>query len=555
MIKNYLYIILFISYEYVTINHQNRNFILNIKGNSDNLYFYYITMFLGTEKQIQNYILDTTSSITTSPCNLCSYCGDHLNDYYIINSNSSIININSEECKYLPNTYDTHISEECNNFDKNKCYFLSKIEKDEIFGLYSYNNINFETINSQINDEEKTNLFNIKENSIELPLGCTLKETGFFKSSFADGIMGLNNNDKSFISLMYKKDLISNNLFSLCLDKEGGYFSIGDIDTKYHICSKIKYVEYKPFSELYELEIQKIIIKDIEIESKYSSIINSFSTISYFPEEIFNNITIALFSICSEYKGKCGKLKRIEGYGICSDFSNLENLSNAIKYILPSIKIKFENFIFNWQPKNYLLNFTFKNIKNKFRTCFGIDSEKNLDKIILGTNFMHGNDIIFDRTNFRIGFCEASCSRNLSEKNEIKRKNLIIEEKKDNIENEIKNKILIKTNENRFKGKNSFNFSNEENSKFINTKTNNNNESVKYFKYLVSSLLIIFILFFSFIFCNNFYYNNYSSNKSVQLNKSKSNKFQINNKQDNINKEGLPAQKLELIDIYFINNY
>ena len=100
MIRNYLYIILFISYEYVTINPSNRNFILNIKGNSDNLYFYYITMFLGTEKQIQNYILDTTSSITTSPCNLCSYCGDHLNDYYIINSNSSIININSEECKY-----------------------------------------------------------------------------------------------------------------------------------------------------------------------------------------------------------------------------------------------------------------------------------------------------------------------------------------------------------------------------------------------------------------------------------------------------------------------
>ena len=107
---------------------------------------------------------------------------------------------------------------------------------------------------------------------------------------------------------------------------------------------------------------------------------------------------------------------------------------------------------------------------------------------------------------------------------------------------------MIKTNENRFKGKKSFNFSNEENSKFINTKTNNNNESVKYFKYLVSSLLIIFILSFSFIFCNNFYYNNYSSNKSVQLNKSKSNKFQINNKQDNINKEGLPAQKLELIE-------
>ena len=546
IITKYLYIILFLIYEYEAINHSKRKYFLNIKGNSYNLYFYYITMFLGTEERIQNFILDTTSSITTSPCNLCSCCGEHLNDYYIINSNSSIININSEECKSLPNVYKAKDFEKNNNFDLNSCFFLSKIENEEILGLYSYNNIFFESI-FQKNDEENINSYILTKSEIQLPIGCTLKETGFFKSSLADGIIGLNNNDKSFISLMYKKDLISNNLFSLCLDKEGGYFSIGDIEAKYHICPEIKFVDYNQFSEFYELEIQKIIIKDIEIDTQYSSIINSFSTISYFPEEIFNNITIALFSICSEYGGQCGKLKRIEGYGICSDFSNINNYNIALKNIFPSIKIKFKNYDFIWKPKNYLVNFTFKITKKKVRTCFGIDTEKNLDKIILGTNFMHGYDIIFDRNNFKIGFCEASCSRNLSEKNDNKLKNIKIEEKKDTIKNEITNKITITKNENRYEEKKILKHPSEVKNELFDTQKNINNENGRYFRYLVYSLLIIFIFFFTFILCNNFYYQTFITNRQMQFIQNKSSNFKLNLK-NNINKESLITQKIELVE-------
>ena len=554
-IRKYLFIFLFLSCQYVSINLSKRKFVLNVKGNSDNLYFYYITLLLGKEKQSQSFILDTTSSTTTSPCNFCTNCGDHMNDYYIINSNSSIIDLNSEECKSLPNTLESPMIIKDKQLDKRNCYFLTKIEKDEILGIYSYNSISFESITSKINNEDELDNYVIKEEEYQLPLGCSIKESGFIMSSSADGIFGLNNNDKSFISMMYRKDLLQNNLFTLCLNKEGGYFSLGDIDTKYHICSEIKYVQYIPSSEIYELEIESIIIKNIEIPTKYFSIIDSSSTISYFPEEIFNNISMAFFMICSEYEGQCGKLKRIEGYGICSDFKNYENYINAMKYILPTIQIKFMNYTFNWEPKNYLLNFYFKNTKSKIRTCFGIDTEKNLNKIILGTNFMHGYDIIFDRTNYKIGFCEASCSRNMSEKNEIISSKAKIEEEMNISGIEIRHKKRESKNIFRNELNNIYNYPNYEKDKIIDGKNKTIKKTVnrQYYKYLIFSLILIFILLIFFILGNNYYNNNIISKRQINISKNNLVNSHFNEIKD-VNKTNLSTQKIELIDTNDIHN-
>ena len=60
-----------------------------------------------------------------------------MNDYYIINSNNSIIDINSEECKSLPNILDPSTTLKNNQLDKKNCYFSAKIENDEILGLFS----------------------------------------------------------------------------------------------------------------------------------------------------------------------------------------------------------------------------------------------------------------------------------------------------------------------------------------------------------------------------------------------------------------------------------
>ena len=542
-IRKILFIFLFLSSKYESINpSSDKKYVLNVKGNSDKLYFYYITAFIGKEKQIQTFLLDTTSSVTTSPCNLCSSCGDHFNEYYIINQTKSLINKDTSECRILTNIFDNNKFDKDIKIDANSCKFISILDNEKIFGVYSNNLVSFESIIPEMMNETEVDEYISKDNEFQMPMGCSLKETGFLMSALADGIIGLNNNVKSFISMMYRKQFIPQNLFSLCLDNEGGYLSLGNIYTKYHICPEIEYIDYNPTKESYEIKTEKIQIKDIEIKSEYISIINSGSTITYFPEQVFNEISYAFFSICSEYNGQCGELKRIEGYGICSDFKNTDIYLNATRYIFPLIKIKFNNYEFIWKPKNYVLNFSFK---NKIRACLGIDTEKNLNKIILGTNFMHGYDIIFDRTNFKIGFCEASCGRKTIYKNN----SVTIEEEMKKYENEIKNNIKIIKNDK--KDEDDINYYNDYHSdddrkEFIDNTSINTNKI--YYKYLIIALVIIFILFIIYFLANNIYYENALSESNNNLVKNNNSTNSAHSEIKDINKMNSLVQKVELIE-------
>ena len=256
---------------------------------------------------------------------------------------------------------------------------------------------------------------------------------------------------------------------------------------------------------------------------------------------------MAFFIACSEYEDQCGKLKRIEGYGICSDFKNINDSIKAIKYIYPSIKIYFKNYEFNWEPENYALNFS---SKNKIRICFGIDTEKNLDKIILGTNFMHGQDIIFDRENGKIGFCEASCGRNMSEKNKSSINKTKIEKEKEKFANGIKDESQIQKNkiiyeENNITDINDDNTTDNETNTYIYNKEKDTNN--KYYKYLIVSLIIIFILFSIFIFFNNFYNEEIVSNQSESFLKNQRMKLKYNAPK-NINELDSSTQKIELVE-------
>ena len=44
--------------------------------------YYYTTLYVGDQKVKQTYILDTGSSIMSSPCAPCAECGSHKRPYY-----------------------------------------------------------------------------------------------------------------------------------------------------------------------------------------------------------------------------------------------------------------------------------------------------------------------------------------------------------------------------------------------------------------------------------------------------------------------------------------
>ena len=347
---------------------------------------------MGKEKIHQTYILDTGSFITTSPCNKCLSCEEHLSPKYKLDDENKIIPCNSQKCDIVSNV-------QCQS---NQCSFLAGYEEGSIIsGLYIGESIFFE-------ETVKNNI------SFNIPIGCTTKEEGIaIRSQNADGIMGLGNNNKSFIDILYNSKVIKSKIFSLCYSHQGGYFSIGKIDTSFHFSKNINYVSLIDLHmELYYIKVNYIQVGNTKIKYNKRASIDSGSTLTYFPNKIFKSIMKRYLKICKN----CGNLRRIEEYGYCTKVKDVEEM-NEIAKEWKDIIIVLDYYEFIWKPENYY--FIYETEEGDLNLCLGFEGE-DIEKIVLGTTFMHGYDIIFDKEKFRIGIVPADCERNktLEEEND-----------------------------------------------------------------------------------------------------------------------------------------
>ena len=415
-VNSFIYKVRSLSYLRKTLRilSSDNSFLHYINGDSHYLNYYYTTLYLGQNKTPQVYILDTGSSITTSPCDQCTNCGDHLNPKYHLENTSKIISCNDNKCKLASNS-------RCLD---NKCSFrISYAEGSKLMGIYVNQDVFFETINLENN---------ITNKSYSIPIGCTTTETHLFKTQLADGIMGLNNNDNSFVGMMYKLGIIQKNIFSLCFEHDGGYFSIGKIYDEFHYNNDIKYANLvnKNYGN-YIINLKYLKIGDDKVEFNGKAVIDSGTTMSYFPPMKFNEMMKIILDKCKKSK-KCGNLKRITNFGYCTAVKTEQDIFKIINEGWGNITFTFDDLEFIWNPKNYY--YLYKPKDNEYYLCLGFDEDKRAN-ILLGTTFMHGYDFIFDKEKHKIGIVEADCNRNIKNKN-IKKEN-------DNKNSDIKNDINV----------------------------------------------------------------------------------------------------------------
>ena len=362
-------------------------------GDSAVLNYYYATLYFGPKKTPQTLILDTGSPTTTSPCSVCTSCGKHINKPYEFTDESRLIKCHTDDCNSL--------SSSCRN---NRCSFsISYLEGSRLEGFFNFQDVYFENIN---NSPIITNKF------FTIPIGCTTTETHLFATQLADGIMGLNNSGKSFVSMLYKNKVISKELFTICFGQNDGYFSIGEIDTKYHK-SKISYVPQISGLTNYYIKINNMKVGSDTISTyNYNVFIDSGTTITYFPRQIFDSIMTSFNKYC---KNKCGKFENVDSIGYCGMFKSKEDRAKALNKYWPNIVLVLEGYDYILSPNDYFFEY---NENNKIAACIGFEGE-GASKITLGGTFMHGHDIIFDRDNLRIGFAEADCNRGSTIKKNI----------------------------------------------------------------------------------------------------------------------------------------
>ena len=385
--------------------HHDDNTLL-IYGNSHVLSYYYLDLYIGNSFHKQSYIIDTGSSITTSPCKpLCTNCGKHKNTYYDLQSITSILPCDSTEC--------STVSSHCN--ERSQCGFsITYTEGSELRGVY----IN-EVIHFTPNTSSSTTT------NIAIPIGCTTKETHLFASQLADGIIGLSNANESIISTLYNKGIISKNIFTICLSEHGGYFALSEVDTKYHKNSFITYIPlYNSDDPFYTVNIRKVTVGDrysITLNvNKNFAIIDSGSTLTYMPVVYYNNIITYINEfICVD--NACGKPYTDTHLGLCYEFISDINLYNAVTTQWPSITFAFDNNVrFIWNAENYYYNSSnvLTNGTSLYKACIGFVGTKE-DRFILGANWMKGKDMVFDREQQRIGFVDAFCDRNATGDNDV----------------------------------------------------------------------------------------------------------------------------------------
>ena len=405
-----------------------------VYGSAFKLNYYYSNLYLGDNMQKQGYILDTGSTITTSTCSpICHHCGNHICPAYNITTEDKIISCNDEKCKL--------VTSKCNG-NTNKCSFsISYSEGSSLSGVY---------INEIVRFGE-----NYKEqNGTFVPIGCTTDENHLFYTQDANGIMGLANNDHNFIDILYACGAIKANLFSLCFAQLGGVFNIGVINNKTHK----ENVTFVPMlldrGKYFGLTIKSMAVNEHIIENYnrwgYNIFIDSGTTISYINDKIFNEIYNLMNEECKKFEknNACGKYTYHSDFGHCFYFETINDLDYAVYNYWPIIHFYLEGYDYKWKAENYVFNIS---TKSKPGACMGINKAYG-SKITLGSSWIIGHDIIFDRDNHLIGIAEAECYQNkminisngLELNDEIISKMKNENENKTNINETKKNNITIK---------------------------------------------------------------------------------------------------------------
>jgi hypothetical protein len=211
--------------------------------------------------------------------------------------------------------------------------------------------------------------------------------------------------------MLYKNSVIPNNIFSLCFAPDGGYFSVGGLNRTLHTEEEVKYIDYYD-TNFYKVKLKDVIVNSVDFsvnENEYFTIIDSGTTLSYFPKKLYTEFEKQINVVCSEINRCLGDSFTAE-VGIC--YKLKENVS-VLQFVesMPTFSFIFENnTTYYWKPQNYLFNYTDSaSNDNRMTLCIGLTGW-NSNEILLGSTWMHNHDIIFDLQNKKIGLIESNCA-------------------------------------------------------------------------------------------------------------------------------------------------
>jgi len=198
---------------------------------------------------------------------------------------------------------------------------------------------------------------------------------------------------------------VDSRIFSICLGKWGGLLTVGGYSNQHHLLkdgSGIKWIPmraeryYFVFPEVFKLENSIIALDANEFGV---SIIDTGTTLTYFPEVIYNTLVTDLQTYCAGHAG-CSATPDALGEETCWRLND----PDAGPAEFPTLSIKFADtdWKVDWSPHSYL------NHRPGNLWCYGFHKHSR-GETIFGISWLLDKDAIFDLKHSRFGMAEANC--------------------------------------------------------------------------------------------------------------------------------------------------
>lgn len=217
-------------------------------------------------------------------------------------------------------------------------------------------------------------------------------------STYMDGLWGMAYNGFNGGQPTVMDALVSAgmpNVFTICLSDNGGYLTLGGINTAYNNGA----VKYTPITSesYYVMTISSVRVDSSTLSSSFPSltILDSGTTYTYIPQAMYNDMATALVS--------GGMSRNYFGSGATCVVGSLLGLPN-IAFTLP--QVGGGSFTLTFDSSQYTVACgSIAAAGRRFAFLVGDD-----DMSILGDTFMRPWNNIFDRANKQIGFAAVSSS-------------------------------------------------------------------------------------------------------------------------------------------------
>lgn len=372
-----------------------------IYGDFRRLAYFFADVYVGTPAQKFTVITDTGSSLMAVPCFDCADCGSHMNPKYQPSQSSTSRAVScSSGC---PQGTSCGSSQQCS-------YIQSYAEGSSIRGVIYQDQVYIGTDGG---------VGTVAESSYAIPFkfGCQQHEGGLFTTQEADGIMGLGQGEMSMMKNMWASGKLQKNMFSVCLNFNGGSMTMGTMDTRLHNRPEqpLRWAKME-LTGFYVVRVEGFAVEDINsiASSDWNSphtILDSGTTFTYIPSGSFRRMSDVIRDWCNGQTGRCaGQRASVSGESMCyrlSSPSDIRTFPSAAIALRPSTGS--EPVILTIEPQHLFVNMGWDN----GAYCLAV-YDNGARGAVIGANAMMGNDVIFDMAGDegsgpRAGFAGSDC--------------------------------------------------------------------------------------------------------------------------------------------------